>query len=370
MILGAAIFEALGSATLASTGSAFGMPEQASTLAPQVDRIYDIINWICGFFFVVIVGVMLYFMFKYRRREHVADTGGPTHNTPLEVTWTIIPLILVIAIFYIGLEGYVKIRTPPQNAYVIEVIGTRWSWAFNYPNGAKLATPNDPLLVPVNRPVKLLMRSNDVIHSMFLPAFRVKQDVVPGRFTHLWFEATKEGKFPLFCAEYCGTQHSQMIGTVEVVGEDEFEERIDIEAKWMDKVPDENLHLAGTLIYNQCGLCHTLDGSALIGPSFKETHELFKSGGSRRLADGRAEPVTEAYLRKSILEPLAQIARNHQTDKAYPSSMTPGIGDQLGPRRVDAMIRMIMRLDEVTDDEWNLIPVNRADIVVEDSEDE
>ena len=117
-------------------GSYFGMPPQASTLAPEVDWVYDALTWIMWAFFILIVVVMVYFMFKYRRTSHVADTGGATHNTPLEVTWTAIPLILVIGIFYIGLKGYVHITTPPENSYRIEVIAKRWDWTFKYPNGA------------------------------------------------------------------------------------------------------------------------------------------------------------------------------------------------------------------------------------------
>ncbi|MHC4108496.1 MAG: cytochrome c oxidase subunit II [Planctomycetota bacterium] len=358
------LFSLLDAAPLASSGPTFWMPEQASTVAPDVDKILRIINWICYVFFFLIIGVMFWFMFKYRRRTHVANTGGPTHNTPLEVTWTVVPLILVIAIFYIGLRGYVNIRTAPQNSYLIDVMGQRWSWTFSYPNGATLT---NTLLVPVNRPVKVTMRSDDVLHSLFIPAFRVKQDVVPGKVTDLWFQATKVGEFDLFCAEYCGTQHSQMTGKVVVLDEAEFEVRIEEEAKWIDKVPDENLHLAGVSIYSQCALCHTLDGSVLVAPSFKETWELFhkKTGdGMRPLADGSSVEVNEEYLRSSILAPLDQIA------KGYPSSMPPAIGTQLGARRVEAIVQFIMRLDEATDDDWNLNEVNRQDIMVEAQEGE
>ncbi len=359
MIVYATILALLGTPSPVKTpGSYFGMPEQASTIAAGVDWMYDFITWLCIFFFVVIVGAMVIFMIKYRRRAHVADTGGPTHNTPLEITWTVIPLILVIAIFYIGLKGYVHITTPPANSYEIEVTGQRWFWTFRYPNGA---TETNILHVPVHRPVKLTMGSDDVIHAMFIPAFRVKQDVVPGRRTQLWFEATRVGEFDLKCAEYCGTQHSQMIGKVIVYDEDEFEVVIEELARWIDDVPDEKLHLAGALMYNQCSSCHTLDGSDLIGPSFKETHELFKAAGTRQLADGATVAVDDDYLQQSILKPLDQIA------KGYPSSMPPGIGTQLGARKLQALVQFIIRLDEVAPD-GNLIEVNRQDIVVEEAE--
>ncbi len=342
-------------------GSIFGMPEQASTIAESIDRVYDIVNWICVFFFVVIVVVMVVFMFKYRRRAHVASTGGPTHNTPLEVTWTVIPLILVIGMFYVGLGGYVHITTPPENAYEIQVTGRQWSWQFDYPNGAKIF--DSTLHVPLGRPVRLIMRSEDVIHAMFIPAFRVKQDVVPGKRTQLWFQATRLGEFALFCAEFCGTSHSQMVGRVIVYEEEEFEQVIEDAANWIERVPDDKLYLAGVRLYNQCQQCHTIDGSPLIGPSFKETHTLFKSGGTqkRRLKDGSSVVVDEAYLLNSILNPLDQITVNSGTGKPYPPTMTPGLGKQLGERRRLALARMIMQLNEVTPN-GRLREVTEADL--------
>ena len=346
------------------TGGGFWFPESASTTAPDVDFAFDFITGISIFFFVLIVGVMVYFVFKYRRRGHVPSMESPTHNTPLEITWTAIPMILVILIFYIGLKGYVNITTPPENAYEIEAVGQQWFWSFNYPNGA---TDINTLHVPVGRPVKINLRANDVLHALSIPAFRVKMDAVPGRHTELWFEATREGEFALYCGEYCGTQHSQMVGKVIVYNQFAFEAKIDELANWLDKVPEENLHRAGAILYNRCTSCHTTDGSALIGPSFLETHELFKSGGTRKLADGSAVTVNEDYLRSSIRKPIDQIATNPQGE-AYPRSMTPTIADQLGTRGVEAMIQMIMRLDELVDDAGKLIKVERADIVVEAEE--
>ena len=347
------------------------MPPQASTIAGDVDLVYDIITWISIFFFVAIVVVMVYFMIKYRRTSHVASTEGATHHTPLEVTWTIIPLILVIAIFYVGLTGYVNITTPPENAYEIEVQATQWSWWFNYPNGAKEQT----LYVPAGQPVKLTMSSGDVLHALYIPDFRVKQDIVPGRTTELWFQTDfvnpdpKTGltEYPLYCAEYCGTEHSDMVTSVVAMAPLAFEQFIAESAVWIDKVPDADLYKAGVLLYAQCASCHTVDGSPKIGPSFKETNELFRTGGSRRLADGSTVLVDEAYLRKSLADPLFQIAFDEATGKPYASSMTQGLEAQLGQRRAEAVIQFLMRLDELLPD-GTLIEVNRADIVVEDQE--
>ncbi len=343
-------------------GSIFGMPEQASTIAADIDWIYDAVNWICVFFFVLIVVVMGVFMFKYRRRAHVASTGGPTHNTPLEVIWTVIPMVLVTAMFFFGLKGYMHITTPPENAYQIQVTGRQWSWQFDYPNGAKIF--DSILHVPLGRPVTLTMTSEDVIHAIFIPAFRVKQDVVPGKRTQLWFQATRVGVFDLFCAEFCGTSHSQMVGRVIVYEEEEFEHVIADAANWIDRVPDDKLHLAGVRLYNQCQQCHTIDGSPLIGPSFKETHDLFTSGGTkkRRLKDGSSVVVDEAYLLNSILNPLNQIAVNSGTGKPYPPTMTTGLGKQLGERRRLALARMIMQLDEVVTPDGTMREVTEEDL--------
>jgi cytochrome c oxidase subunit 2 len=349
-----------------TSGSIFGMPEQASSVAEDVDRIFDFITYISLFFFVLIVVLMVYFVLRYRRRAPVAETGGPKHNTALEVTWTLIPLALVIAIFYVGLRGYVHLSTAPENTYDIEVTGQRWYWTFSYPNGA---TETNVLHVPVGRPVKLTMRSQDVIHSLFIPAFRVKQDVVPGRRTSLWFEATREGEFDIYCAEYCGTQHSQMLAKVIVHSEAAFEAVIDDLAAWIDRVPEEQLHLAGVLLFNQCSSCHTLDESDLIGPSFRESYELYAEGGPRKLADGTTVVVDEDYLRDSILNPLGQIAADSVTGAAYPTSMPAGIGNQLGPRKVEAMVQFIAQLDKVAP-EGGLIEVSRDEITIETPEGE
>lgn len=190
----------------------FWMPVGASTIAGSVDQMLAVINWICYFFFALVVVLMVYFAWKYRVRSnsHRFRMDGPVHNTPLELTWTIIPLLLCVVIFFMGFRGYLDFSQPPKNSYDIDVTAVKWAWTFKYPNGAQ----SDDLYVPAGRPVRLVMRSNDVLHSLFIPAFRVKRDVVPGRYTHLWFQSDPvtgmdEG-YHLFCTEYCGTGHSNM----------------------------------------------------------------------------------------------------------------------------------------------------------------
>lgn len=345
------------------TGGGFWFPEPGSSIAPEVDFIFDVITKISIFFFVLIVALMVFFVIKYRRKGHVADTAGPSHNTILEITWTGIPIILVVVIFFLGLQGYIRTTTPPENAYEIEAMARQWSWTFTYPNGAQ--DTDNILHVPVNVPVKINLRSDDVLHALFIPAFRVKMDAVPGKRTGIWFQAMNVGDYPLYCAEYCGTQHSQMVGKVVVYEPDEFEAVIDELASWIDKVPDENLHKAGLLLYNQCSSCHSIDGKALVGPSFQETHNKFKAGATRKLADGSSVKVDEEYLLHSILSPGDQVAAS-DSDKAYPRSMPPGLGRQLGDRKRLALVEFIKRLDELIDpDTGKLISVKRTEIVEE-----
>ena len=190
----------------------FFFPVQNSTFAPTVDALFYLIFWISTFFFVLIMGLMVFFMIKYRRIDGVEPEQSPGHNTTLELSWSILPALIVLVIFGWGFAGYVDMRTPPEDSYEINVTASMWSWQFRYPTGAI----SDKLHIPVNTPVKVIMQSKDVLHSLFVPAFRVKQDVVPGRYTGLWFEAKNPGVFDLFCAEYCGKKHSDMITKVVV----------------------------------------------------------------------------------------------------------------------------------------------------------
>ncbi|MGH7824004.1 MAG: cytochrome c oxidase subunit II, partial [Candidatus Binatia bacterium] len=197
-------------------GSIFQLfPEQASTMAPRVDALYFYLIGIGAFFSLLIFTLVIYFAIKYRRRS---EDEPPPPEIPeilaLEVTWIVIPLVLALIAFFWGANVYYAMARPPQDALEVFVVGRQWMWKFQHPDGQREI---NQLHVPLGRPVKLTLASEDVIHSFFIPAFRVKYDVVPGRYTTVWFEATKPGKFHLFCAEYCGTQHSGMIGQIVVL---------------------------------------------------------------------------------------------------------------------------------------------------------
>ncbi len=190
------------------------------------------------------------------------------------------------------------------------------------------------------------MTSQDVLHAMFIPAFRVKQDIVPGRYTYLWFEAKEPGLHQFFCAEYCGKDHSNMVGFVKVLSPAAFEREIAEDANWLADWPEEELHRAGLRIYSRCASCHSLDGSRLIGPSFWETHALW--GKERTLTGGRKVTVDENYVRDSMIDPQGSIV------DTYPNQM-PSFQGQLDDLHIRAMYEFIKHLDEVVDENGNPI---------------
>ncbi len=323
------------------------MPNPASTVAGDIDWMFNAIYWLSLFFFVLIVGVMGWFVVKYRRRSPDEKAGSAiTHNTPLEVTWTIIPLLLSIAIFYVGLEGYVRLREAPGDAYQVNVEGYKWAWNFEHRNGA---TSTGWVRVPAGKPVQFTMTSTDVIHSFFIPAFRVKKDVVPGRYSTLWFQADEPGLYQAFCTEYCGSAHSQMTAVIEVLPPEEFDRQIAEDAAWLDKVDADDataMALAGQRLYARCQSCHSVDGSRLAGPSYWETHDLLVEGGEREMADGSSVPVDINYIRDSILDPGQHIVAT------YANAM-PSFQGQLDEKAIRAIYIFLEELDTLYDRDGN-----------------
>ena len=280
------------------------IPEAASNLASKVDGVLLLITIMSLVFFILITVVLVYFAIKYRRKREDEETPYITGSEPLEIIWTVIPSILLIVLFVYGYVVFKDMRTPPKDAVEINVQGKQWLWTFDYYNGKK--TINE-LYVQYNRPVRLVMEAQDVLHSFFVPAFRVKQDLVPGRYTQLWFTPTKIGTFDIFCAEYCGTGHSAMLGKVIVLSPEAYEiwekgVKVD-EGVGVASLPPAEL---GAKIYKEkgCNACHSLDGSKIVGPSFKG---IF--GHPVELQDGSKVDVDENYIRQSILEPQAQVVK-------------------------------------------------------------
>ena len=342
-------------ATTQGAPANFWLPKQASTSAQGVDFTFFVITWICYFFFFAIVAAMLIFMIKYRRKGHDIIVKGPTHNTPLELAWTILPLILVIVIFVVGMRGYLDLREAPAGSYDIQVTGQKWSWTFDHPEYG--ATQVGELTVPVGTPVRLLMTSNDVLHSVWIPDFRVKQDVVPGRYTSLWFEALAVGDYNLNCAEYCGKDHSKMFAIVHVVPKEEFPVIMTkLASEYEDMSIGELPAYAINRLYNRCQSCHSLDGTPGTGPSFQGLWDRVSKGEaeftsgeklSNLLGDATTYNIPENYIRTSILDPQAHIVQG------YLGSM-PSFQGQLKDKQITAFIEMFKHLDEVTDAAGNI----------------
>ncbi len=283
---------------LAQAGGSFWMPPQASTSAEGVDRLFYFIFWIAAFFFALIVVLMIFFAVRYRRRKaSEGPGGGPTHNTALEITWTIIPLGIVFVIFFLGFRGFLDLNTPPANAYEVQVTAQRWKWLFTYPNGHV----DDNLHVPVDRPVQLVMTAEDVIHSFYVPDFRIKRDIVPGRYNKTWFRAPQPGEHDIYCAEYCGTGHSDMLAKVIVHPAGDFEVWLDGVSGALDKLPPAE---AGAQLFKArgCLQCHSVEGKGGIGPAMNGVF-----GTTVVMKDGSSVLADENYIRASILEPQSQI---------------------------------------------------------------
>jgi len=252
----------------------------------------------------------------------------------LELTWTVIPLILVVVIFVFGFKGYLDMSTPPANAYEILVEGQKWNWSFTYPNGYI----DSNLHVPVDRPIRLVMGSQDVIHSLYIPAFRVKMDVVPGRYAKAWFEATEPGEYDLFCAEYCGTSHSDMIAHVVVHPVGEFETWLEKASNFLETMTPVD---AGRKLFQVrgCQQCHSVDGSAKTGPSM-----LGIFGRQENFVDGSTLAVDENYIRESILEPQAKIVAGYEP-------VMPTYQGRLSDPEIMAIIEYFKSLDGTSSEE-------------------
>lgn len=277
-------------------------PEQASTFAPHVDALYLYLLTITAFFTTVITVCLIVFAVKYRRR-HPDEVPRPRHGSMvLELTWTIIPLMIAMTIFVWGASTFFKAYRPPQQAMEIYVVAKQWMWKFQHQTGQREI---NELHVPVGARVKLTMTTEDVIHSFYVPAFRIKQDVVPGRYTQTWFEATKVGEYYLFCAEYCGTNHSGMGGHVIVMEPTAYQQ-------WLaGGTGAESAASQGQKLFQErgCASCHQTDpgGQQGRGPT------LYGLFGKQQAIQGDGQvTVDEAYVRESILNPQAKLALGFQ----------------------------------------------------------
>lgn len=317
----------------------------ASTNAENVDWLFWFITIICVLFFVPITALLIMFMVKYRARPGHKPEHSPHHNNLLEVAWSVIPLLLIVPIFYYGFIGFLDMRNAPDDSYEINVIAKKWNWSFVYPNGHVDAN----LHVPAGRPVKLVMSSQDVLHSLYVPAFRVKMDCVPGKYTTLWFNASEPERdkemHELFCTEYCGTGHSTMMAhTIVYKNKQSFDVWM-ADATNVRKNPPAEV---GEKLYKQrgCSQCHSVDGTdraANGGPSFKgyfgKTVAWSRSNGNPEGA------VDENYIRESILNPMAKIRKGFRP-------IMPTYQGQLKDDEIFGIIQYIKQLNSEDISDW------------------
>lgn len=289
------------------------LPPAMSTGAADVDWLYYFIYWFSLAFTVAITGTMIYFVLKYKRQKGVKAEPTQDH-TKLELFWTITPLIGIVFLFHWGYEAYVKNATAAEGSMEVRVRGKRWSWSFEYPTGD--SEPND-LWLPVNKPVKLIISSEDVLHSFYVPAFRAKRDAVPGMYSFLTFTPNQIGEAQVFCAEYCGKDHSYMLAKVHVVSEEDYKKHIDE----LSKMPNEFASMGaegpakwGEQLFkkNNCPSCHSVDGSKIVGPSLKGVF------GTPQPTNAGSIVADENYLRESILKPQAKIVTGYENAQMPP----------------------------------------------------
>jgi cytochrome c oxidase subunit II len=308
----------------------FWMPVQATDQAAGIDWLYYGTVGLSAFWFLVITVAVVYFCIKYRARPGHKAQPSSDHNDALEITWTIVPSIIVVVLFVLGWRNYVDLVTPPRNALEIQVRAQKWNWQFTHSDGTRAIT-DDELHVPLNTPVRLVMTSSDVLHSFFVPAFRVKMDVIPKRFTTVWFRATRPGTYRLYCSEYCGRDHSLMKTRVTVHPAGGYENYLKAQIERQMDMPPEEL---GRELYTMrgCLACHTLDGTPSTGPSFKGLY-----GSEQRMADGQTVTADENYISESILDPMAKIRAGYQP-------VMPPYAGQLSEKEIEGLIAFIKSL--------------------------
>jgi cytochrome c oxidase subunit 2 len=295
------------------------MPDQASTLAPEIDHLYYFLNGITAFFTVLIFVMIVYLGLKYRRKSE-AMPPLVHGNFSLEMVWTLIPVVVVMVLFGWSSALFVRMSRPPASAMDIYIVGKQWMWFAQHPSGVR---ENNELHVPIGKPIKLTMASQDVIHSFFIPAFRQKQDVIPGRYSYLWFTPTTVGEYHLFCAEYCGKDHSRMVGRVVVMEPAKYQ-------AWLSgSRQDESMERAGERLFSQyqCNTCHGQLGPTMAG--------LY--GSERTFTDGSKAVADDAYLRESILNAPARIVAGF-------NPIMPSYRGQLTDEQVNQLIVYIKSL--------------------------
>jgi cytochrome c oxidase subunit II len=270
--------------------------QEFSNFAKGVDTAFYFIFGISFFFLIALTTIMIFFVIKYNHKKHPKPVQIKD-NYVLEITWTIIPLIIVIVMFYFGYIAFIPMRKAPKDSLIVKTVGRMWEWEFTYSNGKK----SKDLHIPVNKPVKLEMNSADVIHGLFIPAFRVKEDLVPGKESMIWFIVNKEGEYNIFCSAYCGLRHSYMISRAIVTDENKYNQ-------WVaDYFPSQTKDLPGLDLIrkNACTGCHSIEGKRLVGPAFNGIY-----GKERKVvSNGQTKSVIadNEYIKRSMIDPNSEI---------------------------------------------------------------
>lgn len=305
------------------------MEANASTFVQGVDTAFIVILGISLFFLVGITAVMIYFVIRYNKKRN-PKPKDVKDNHKLEIIWTVIPTILVLIMFYYGWIGYTPMRKVPNGAITVKATGMMWAWDFEYENGKK----SNLLVVPLGKPVKLELYSPDVLHSLYIPAFRIKEDVVPGINNMMWFQADKLGEYDILCAEYCGVRHSYMLSKVVVKNENEYTE-------WYNQIADTSAVLEPVglqvLKKNACMTCHSTDGSKIVGPSFKGI-----MGKSEKVRDaaGTLSTITvdETYIKNAIYDPNLQVV------EGYNKGMMISYKDRINEEEIKEIVKYLETL--------------------------
>jgi cytochrome c oxidase subunit 2 len=305
------------------------LPPSDSIQARPIDNLLNIEFKLIAFLFALIIGIMLYSVIFFRRKKDDLEDGPHiTGNMTLEIVWTLIPLITVIALAFIGTEALAKTQLINPQALEVKVIGQQWSWRFEYP---EYGVTSEELVLPVKRQALIEVRSIDVIHSFWVPEFRIKQDALPGSDRELRITPTKEGEYKLLCAEMCGEQHAYMTSPVRVVSKEAFDTWVAEQLTSISDDPGER----GLVWYQQygCDVCHSIDGSELVGPTFSGLYDR-----EEIMADGTAIIVDEEYLFEAIRDPGKVVV------DGYPDAMPPGIADDMTDEQVFDVIEFIKSL--------------------------
>lgn len=313
-------------------------PTRGTEISREVDAVMFFIFWVSVFFFVVLMALTVYFAVRYRRRRGVPQQRSAAHNTPLEITWSVIPTLLMAVMFVWGFRLYLDMHAVPANAETIHVTAQKWAWAFEYDDGTTSRELTDPIVgvqypliaVPLNTPVRFLMQSTDVIHSLYIPAFRKKIDVFPNRYTVFSFTAKAPGDYQLFCTEYCGDNHSQMMAIIRVLPPADYMSWRAEQAS-TDDIPLNELGKTLRLTKG-CAQCHSVDGAANVGPTW-----LNAFGATRQFTDGTSAVIDENYIRESIIAPQVKIAAGY-------ANQMPSYAGQLKEREIRAIVAYMAEL--------------------------